>query len=78
MRRDRERNSFGKWSTPYPLEVVLLTVGGVGNSVQFSLSANHLRGAVPGAGDTSATELLLSGNSDQRGKQRCQQIIVMG
>lgn len=78
MRRDRERNSFRKWSTPYPLEVVLLTVGGVGNLVQFTLSVNHLRGAVPGARDTSAAELLLSGNSDQRGKQRCQQIIVMG
>lgn len=78
MRRDRERNSFGKWSTPYPLEVVLLTVGGVGNSAQFTLSAHHLQGAVPGARDTNATELLLSGNSDQRGKQRCQQIIVMG
>lgn len=38
--KDRERNSFGKWSTPYPLEVVLLTVGGVGNSVQFTLSAS--------------------------------------
>lgn len=53
-------------------------IGGVGNSVQFTLSTNYLKGAVLGARDTVAntTQLLLSGNSEQRGRQRCQQIIV--
>lgn len=73
MRGDREGNNLGRWSIPYPPEAVVLTVAGVGvgvviNSVQFTLSANHLQGAVPGAGDTetNATQLLLSGNSSQR------------
>lgn len=79
VRRDRNRNSFGKWSIPYPLEVVLFTVKSVGNSMQLTLSANHLQGIVPGARDTetNTSELLLSGNLDQRGRQRCQQIIIM-
>lgn len=52
VRRDRKRNSLGKWSIPYPLEVVVFTVRSVGNSMQLTLSANHLRGTVPGARDT--------------------------
>lgn len=62
-RRGRERNIFGRWSTPYPLEAVLLTLGVWFNLVQFTLSVNHLQSAVPGARDaeTKATQPLLLG-----------------
>lgn len=50
----------------------------MGDSAQFTMSVGHLPEAVPSAGDTetSVTQLVLSGNSSQRGGERYQQIII--